>query len=129
MEPHRGGVGEEGGDMGFLGEDKGLLSLSPRGTSKGPQDVETVLDKFPPDNSPLDSSLRTISLHGQFSPDSSPRTFPTQKIVYQSFTLGHFPPENFPLDNSLLDTLTFRNFEFLKMVPGMTYSRNLMRKK
>ena len=39
--PYRGGVGEEGRDEGFVCENKSLLALSPRGTSKGPQDVRT----------------------------------------------------------------------------------------
>ena len=33
--------GEEEGDEGFVREGKGLLALSPGGTSKGPQDVGT----------------------------------------------------------------------------------------
>ena len=36
----RGDVDEEGGDKGFVCEEKILLALSPGSTSKGPQDVE-----------------------------------------------------------------------------------------
>ena len=41
-EPDGVGVGEEGGNEGFVCEEKGLFALSPGGTSRGRQDVETT---------------------------------------------------------------------------------------
>ena len=38
--PDRDGVGEEGGDEGFVCEDETLLALSPGGANKIPQDFE-----------------------------------------------------------------------------------------
>ena len=41
-EPDGVGVGEEGGNEGFVCEEKGLFALSPGGTSRGRLDVETM---------------------------------------------------------------------------------------